>query len=279
MALAKTIQIFLPDGNPRGVKLAQITSRTVQAVQVPRSMLETAAKRPELDNVGLYFLIGPGEDDDKSLLYIGEAENCLKRLKQHNRTKDFWISALAIVSKTEQFTKTHIKFLEWYCYDQAVQAARYKLDNDSEPKRPHIGEPLEADLLDNFESIRLLVSTLGYPIFDKISKPKAKDILVCKGKEAFAEGKYTEDGLVVFAGSKCKLEVTKGANRSVSIMRNRLIEEGVLVKDGSVYVFMEDYIFATPSGAAKVVLACSVNGWTAWKYKNGKTLDEVKRQG
>ena len=44
MTLAKTIQIFLPDGNPRGVKLAQITSRTVLAVHVSRSMLEVAAE-------------------------------------------------------------------------------------------------------------------------------------------------------------------------------------------------------------------------------------------
>ena len=26
----KTIQIYLPDGNPRGLKIAEITSRTIQ---------------------------------------------------------------------------------------------------------------------------------------------------------------------------------------------------------------------------------------------------------
>jgi hypothetical protein len=30
----KTIQIFLPDGNPRSVKIAEITSRTVQVLLV-----------------------------------------------------------------------------------------------------------------------------------------------------------------------------------------------------------------------------------------------------
>jgi len=29
---AKTIQIFLPDGNARSVRIAEITSRTVQAI-------------------------------------------------------------------------------------------------------------------------------------------------------------------------------------------------------------------------------------------------------
>jgi hypothetical protein len=55
MNLGKTIQIFLPDGNPRSIKIAEITSRTVQAVLIPRSKLEYAATRNELNNVGVYF--------------------------------------------------------------------------------------------------------------------------------------------------------------------------------------------------------------------------------
>lgn len=33
----RTIQIFLPDGNPRGVRIAEITSRNVKVVLVPRA--------------------------------------------------------------------------------------------------------------------------------------------------------------------------------------------------------------------------------------------------
>ena len=46
----KTIQTFLPDGNPRGIKITEITSRTVQAVLFPRSLLTEVAKRDELKN-------------------------------------------------------------------------------------------------------------------------------------------------------------------------------------------------------------------------------------
>src|SRR5438874_7563747 len=56
--LGKTIQIFLPDGNPRGVKIAEFTSRTVKAILVPRAQLDFACERPELEAVGLYFLAG-----------------------------------------------------------------------------------------------------------------------------------------------------------------------------------------------------------------------------
>ena len=123
----KTIQIFLPDGNPRGVKIADITSRTIQTLLIPRPSIDDAAKRPEVQNVGIYFLIGAAEDGAKPVLYIGEAENCLVRLKQHHKSKEFWTTALVATSKTQFFTKSHIKYLEWYCYEAAKTANRYIL--------------------------------------------------------------------------------------------------------------------------------------------------------
>ncbi|MFH1371956.1 MAG: GIY-YIG nuclease family protein [Planctomycetota bacterium] len=277
--IAKTIQIFLPDGNPRSIKIAEITSRTVKTMLIPRSRLYFAAGRDELNNVGIYFLIGKETEGVKPLVYIGEAENCLIRLNEHNRNKDFWNTAIAVISIKKDFTKSHIKYLEWFCYQQAEKAGRYQINNPNIPTKSHITESMEADLLDHFETIKVLISTLGYPVFDEIQKPIKKDILICKGKDAYAEGEYTEDGLIVFAGSKCNLLEVKSLKAGIVSLRKRLMEEGILKQDGNVLVFKQDYIFESPSGASDVILANSSNGWKAWKYKNGKTLDEVKRQG
>ena len=274
----KTIQIFLPDGNPRSIKIAEITSRTVQAMLIPRSKLDEASKRKEFSNVGVYCLIGPQEEETKPLLYVGEAEDCLVRVKQHNKTKDFWTHALVMISRTEYFTKTHIKFLEYYCYLEAQRANRYKLENSNNPSRPHISESMEADLLDNFDTIKILTSTLGYPLFDEIKKTKSKEVLVCKGKDALAEGEYTEDGLIVFAGSTCNLKETNTAGPWIINMRNGLLGSGVLVVDGSILRFTQNHLFSSPSAAAGSVLGRRANGWIEWKYKDGRTLDEVKRQ-
>lgn len=273
-----TIQVFLPDGNPRSIKMAEITSRTVQAVLIPRAKLDEAAKRAELKNVGVYFLIGSSDDDSKPILYVGEAEECLARLKQQNKQKDFWTIAIAVISKTQYFTKTHIKFLEAYCYSEAKKAGRYKLDNSSVPAVPHLSEATEADLIDNFGTIRILVATLGYPIFEQIKKPQKKDILYCKGKEAKAEGEYTEDGLIVFSGSTCILEEAKSAGPYVKNWRDQLVKDGVLNKEGNLYRVTQDHIFSSPSKAAAVILGRTANGWIEWKYKDGRTLKEVKRQ-
>ena len=275
----KTIQIFLPDGNPRGIRIAEITSRTVQAVLIPRSILDEASKRSELDNVGVYILLG--SDDAKQLAYIGEAENCLARLKQHHKGKEFWTHALVFISKTQFFTKTHIKFLEWLSCERAVVANRYALENGNSPTKPHVSEPVEADLYDNFETIQILSSTLGYPIFDELRKAneeKIEDLIFCKSKDAVASGDYTEDGLVVFAGSTCNLQETKTAGSWIIGMRQNLINDAVLVKENKVLRFASDHVFSSPSSAAAVVLARRANGWLEWKYEDGRTLDEVKRQ-
>ncbi|NQT96241.1 MAG: GIY-YIG nuclease family protein [Candidatus Marinimicrobia bacterium] len=277
MEIGKTIQIFLPDGNPRSLKIAEITSRTVQAILIPRAKLDVAYKRAELKNVSVYFLIGGSDEESKPLLYVGEAEDCLTRLKQHNKTKDFWNIAIAIISKTQFFTKTHIKFLESYCYNEAKKAGRFKLENSTTPTLPFVSEPMEADLIDNFDTIKILVATLGYPIFDQIKRPKRQNILICKGKDAYAEGEYTEDGLIVFSGSKCNLMETRSAGPYVKNWRQKLIDDSILILHGKLFIFQVDHIFSSPSTAAAVVLARRANGWTEWKFKDGKTLDEVKR--
>ena len=224
------------------------------------------------------YEFGAAEEDSKLIVYIGEAEDTLLRLKQHNKTKDFWVIALAIVSKTQHLTKTHIKFLEWLCHDEAKTTGRYVVDNANTPSRPFVSESMEADLRDNFETIKLLVSTLGHPMFDKIAKPQKKRLVFCSGKDAQATGEFTEDGLVVFAGSRCNLHEAKSAKHHVREARKRLKEDGVLQANGTVFEFAADHIFASPSRAAAVVLGREANGWIEWKYEDGRTLDEVHRQ-
>lgn len=40
----------------------------------------------------------------------------------------------------------------------------------------------------------------------------------------------------------------------------------------------KDHLFNSPSMAAMSLIGRVTNGWTQWKSKDGKTLDELKRQ-
>ncbi len=204
--------------------------------------------------------------------------SCPRFTKNHSKKKDFWQNAIVLTSKTQHFTKVHVKYLEWFCWDMASKVGRYLIENTNTPTKPHVQPPVVSDLLDNFETIKVLTATLGAPVFDEIKKPKSADTLVCKGKDAVAKGEYTEDGLVVFKGSTCNLKETHTAGSWVVGMRQKLLDENTLVESGKVLKFASDHIFSSPSAAAATVLARRANGWLEWKYSNGETLDERIRQ-
>lgn len=277
----QTIEIFLPDGNPRGIRVADMLSRTVKAVLFPRNQFEYMLQRKELANVGFYFLFGKSEDG-ADLVYIGEAEDCAERLKDHQRKKDFWNYAIAVVSKTNSLTKTHVKFLEYYSIQKVIEISRYKLENSVEPNRPYVTESMEAEMLDCFETTKIYLSTLGFPLFEDISRDKVakttSDIFFLKGNGIEAEGNLIDDGFVVFKGSKARIEIVPSYPAYLIDLRKSLLDSGIMVFDETLYKFVEDYIFPTPSTAGGVLLGSSVNGWKSWKNTEGKTLDEVKRR-
>lgn len=276
----QTIQIFLPDGSPRSIKIAEITNRVVKAILVPRNKLDFISTRKELNNVGIYFLFGESVEKAKPIVYIGEAEDCLDRLKQHNRTKEFWNYAVVMVSKINAFTKSHAKYLEHISVDQAKESNRFETENLTAPGKPFVTESMEADLLDSFETIKILLSTFGFPVFDKIGKEQmeTKELLILNGRKIKAEGDLIDDGFVVFKGSQAKKTTVPSCHEYIINLRKKLFQNEIIVEKKENYEFIQDYVFNSPSTAGGVILGRSTNGWTKWKNKDGKTLDELKRK-
>lgn len=191
---------------------------------------------------------------------------------------DFWSSAVLIVSKTESLTKSHARFLENFCFKKASEIGRYGVENASEPARSHITEQMEADVMDLYEDMKVLLSTLGFPLLEPLLETKNKGAkLFCRGKSVEAFGYYTNDGLVVMAGSRASKELAPTTGPSVRSHTDRLLASLVLADRGDFYEFVTDHLFETPSRAASVVLARNANGWIEFKDKAGKTLDALER--
>ena len=276
--IPQTIQIFLPDGQPTSIREAEITNRLVKAILFPRNKIQEVAHRKMVHFTGVYFLFGSTEDGAKPIVYIGEGEDCFTRIQSHNKKKDFWTHCVIITTKTDEYTKTDGKYLEHYFLAKAKEISRYTTNNETGSKKPSISESREYDLLDNFDTAKVLLATLGYPIFEEKRKAKSsKELFYCQGKEASAIGELTDDGFLTHKGSKANIETTNGMNKWIGELRKRLIEEEILKKENLVYVFQQDYIFNSPSAAAATILGRSANGWMEWKDKKGVTLDKLKR--
>ena len=283
MARAQTIQIYLPAGNPRGLRVAEITTRIVRVVEVPRSQLADFLQMPEAEQVGVYFLVGELSEAGQPRAYIGQSGNVGNRLQQHHQSKDFWNRALVVTSLTNNMTQTHALFLEWFAIAAATTAGRYRLENGNTGARPHTPAPLEADCHEIHETAATLLATLGQPIFEPLTNaPTAKgavELFYCKGSGADGVGEYTAEGFVVLKGSRGRLEnVASIQGKANERFREKLLEEGILAASGGGVVLTRNTLFSSPSMAAVALQGRSANGWVEWKDAKGKTLDEVKRQ-
>lgn len=279
----KTIQIFLPGGDPRGIRVAELTTRIVQVIEVPRSLLGDFLKMPESDQVAVYFLFGQSDETGEPRVYIGQTGDLRNRLKAHHDKKDFWERAAVLISRTNSLTQTHALFLEWHCLQAVRKAGRYGDENGNSGTKPHTPAPLEADCLEIYETGHTLLATLGFPLFDPVAKPvvgaNAEEIFYCTGSGSNGRGQYTEEGFVVLKGSTGRIEnVTSFLGTAWHTFRMRMIEAGDFRQEGDVLLLKKDLLFSNPSKAAAFLMGRNANGWTEWKTSDGKTLDAVKRQ-
>ena len=178
--------------------MAELTTRIVRVVEIPRSQLSLFMNMPESKQVGLYFLLGDVSDAGLPRLYIGQTGNLGKRLVQHSQDqeKDFWNRAFVVVSLTNSLTQTHVMFLEWFAISAAGTAGRYSMENVNGGARPYTPAPLEADCQEIHETAATLLATLGQPIFEPLTSQSVSgaretstpEIFYCRGPDAHGTG-------------------------------------------------------------------------------------------
>lgn len=278
----QTLQIYLPSGDPRGIRKADITTRIMQVIEVPRTQREAFLKMPEAKQVAVYFLINPGSDTETPQVYIGQSGDMLTRTGQHDRFKDFWQRAMVAVSKTNNLTQTHALYLEWLCIQEAKRLARYEVTNRTGGSRPHVTETLQAECEEMFETVRILLATLGclaleHP--DSTGKQPAPSALVyCRGSDADGRGFLSDDGFTVLEGSSGRVQVVESIKGTADErFRQRLLDSGVLKVEGDRVVFIKNHTFGSPSMAAVALVGRTANGWREWKDESGKTLHDLVR--
>lgn len=276
-----TIKLFLPHGDARRLRVCEVSNWTGKALAAPRTELEGLLNREETESSGVYFLLGHDAVNDAPVAYIGEAEVMRDRLRQH-KSKDFWTSIIVFVSKDENLTKAHIRYLENRLIHEAKAIGRYSLEN-ANINNPRLPESDREDMEVFLSRIRQVLPVLGSdlltPIAGAVATTSAQPELISRVKNAIARGRRTETGFVVFAGSTAVLQNRPSAEnryREVLSTRHRLIEDQTLVLEEDHYRFTRDVEFTSPSAAAAVIHGGSVNGLTNWKDKDGRTLKEIE---
>ncbi len=272
-----SVRIFLPTGEPEGLRIVEKSNWIGQGLVFPRAQYAQARQRPELKRPGVYVLWGPNESGQLPLIYIGEGDEVVTRLDQHAKQKDFWTHAAVFTSKDANLNKAHIRYLEARLIALAQEAKRAELDNGNVPQLPALSEADAADAEAFLRDMLLLLPVVGITFFEQVQVHAFKSQeLFLRSKGIEARGVYRPEGFVVRAGSQALKEELPSIHHYLSELRHSLIEQGVLKAEKNIYRFAQDYTFSSPSTAAGVILARPANGRTEWKDAKGRTLKQIQ---
>lgn len=288
----RTIKIFLVDGTASGTRTAELGLSTIKALVVPRASLSAAMQRSEPQRTGVYVLVGEDSDSPNlKRIYIGEGDVISGRIAAHNRdlSKDFWDEVVLLVSKDDNLTKAHVRFVEAKLIALAKAARRSIVTNGTEPsEQGKLPEPDEVEMREFIEQARLLLGALGYDIFEPIRTPTSSEITLStstshdgdsKASPAAPRFKFSGQNFdatmevdlvagkfVVLAGSLANRTEVPSLQQTYKNLRAQLIQNGVLQSiDNSSYKFSQDYAFSAATPAAQVVCGNTANGRSAWK--------------
>ncbi|MGG0386283.1 GIY-YIG nuclease family protein [Priestia filamentosa] len=311
----KRIQICFYGDNPDGIKIAESPNTAIQAVCIPRHMLKDVKDEEELKKPMIYFLFG----GDKQA-YIGEAANGYERLKQHNKGKDFWDTAVIIVSRNSsigELNKLDVQYLENKAYEVALNAGTYKL-NQTIPTEPAMDQFRKRELEGILENIKYFLNAYNFLLFDEsshiqnpsleeknveaqpvIHTPNVKQsevtvelknaedtvsleetTLYLDRNDSKGTGKQMKEGFLVFKGSMLGKEPNFPEDLLASHVQRltALLEEGVVKEIEGRYVFTQDHLFNSNSGAANFVAQTRCSGPSVWRDKDGVMLKTLKEQ-
>lgn len=275
-----TIKIFLVQGDPKRLRTAELSNWTGKAVAGPRSEFEGILSREESGSAGVYLLTGSDLESGKSVIYVGEAECIRDRIKAHLE-KDFWNQIIFFISKDENLTKAHIRFLEGKLIDQSRKSGRAVVAN-GQSSGARLPESDREDMEIFLEKINQLLPVLGVDLLVPaaalaVAESEHKK-LFCEIKGIKAEGHLAPNGFIVLKGSQAVLNDRASSHKWpwAMNMRQRLKEDGVLEIKGDTLIFSRNAEFTSPSAAAAVIHGGHANGLIAWKDKNGKTLKKIE---
>ncbi len=180
-----TIRLFVPDGDPSSLKIIDKMNWTGIGLEISRDAWAKHKTRKELEQAGIYILMGYQDGNDLPMIYIGQGDGVKKRIESHERKKEFWDKVLVFVSSNGGLNRAHITWLEWALIQQAIDVNRCELNNSATPTEPILTESEKADtqaFLNEILSILPLVEIRVFEEAKKINislqeKPKKQNVL------------------------------------------------------------------------------------------------------
>lgn len=191
-AKAKTIQLLLYDGTLSGViNIADSAWNPGEMYASPRASINELVS---LDKYGVYLLLS----DER--VYVGQASDLERRIKQHLAGKDWWERVVLLTTQDDSFTRTDIDYLESVLINKAEKAQSLDSDNKNRGNDPKVDKFRRVTLDQYLDEALFLMELIGISVFTnkkkKAAPRKKKQIItISQPTETKQESEYTKPPL------------------------------------------------------------------------------------
>lgn len=174
-----SINIFVHDGHPDGLKIVEAVNFRGKVFQFQRSRWsDINLKERFRSQGGVYILVGSYVDDvdddalpDDALpvIYIGQGSNVEARIETHikDEKKEWWHKCVVITSPDNFLNTAQTEWLETNLVQEARTVGLCRLDNKQDPKKDTLSESQSADMRIFMKQILQILPLIGVYCFEK----------------------------------------------------------------------------------------------------------------
>lgn len=164
MSNAKVVDVVFYDGTLDGVvKLSSSNGNDAVVISSPRSKIDQLLGLQESNYFGVYLLLS----DD--VVYIGQAKELKRRIKEHVANKDWWKRVILLSTTSNRLDSSDIDYLEAELITLAKETKLYKVENIQKGNTYNIKESNRIVLDGYMNEINFLLDFISVNVFNSVN--------------------------------------------------------------------------------------------------------------
>lgn len=167
MAKAKTINLLLNDGTLKGVISMEDSSwNKGEMYSAPRESIDELLATDACSKYGVYLLLS------EDMVYVGQASDLAKRIKQHIIGKSWWERVVVLTTSDDSLNRSDIDYIEAKLITKASEIGRLDCDNKTMGNKQKVSKFREVELEQYLDEAFFLLELIGVNVFCQKTKQK-----------------------------------------------------------------------------------------------------------
>lgn len=179
MAKAKTINLLLNDGSLKGVISMEDSSwNKGELYSAPRESVDDLISTDACSRYGVYLLLS------EDMVYVGQASDLSKRIKQHLIGKSWWERVVILTTSDDSLNRSDIDYIEANLISKASQIGRLDCDNKNMGNKQKVTKFRAVELEQYLVEALFLLELIGVNVFCEPTAKKTKSKLISSVKNS-----------------------------------------------------------------------------------------------